>query len=335
MSPSPKFLLTRPIPDPGLPLLQDAGHVTVLEEPPNYNRLRDLCASGEYDVVLSQMSDTFDAALLAETRIKGVSNYAVGFNNIDIAEATARGILVANTPGVLTDATADIAMLLILSTARRAVEGDQMVREGRFHGWETDLLLGHDVTGKTLGLAGFGRIARATAKRALGFGMTVQFSPRPPGDREVSVEELGEFAGKVAQVPWPELVGSSDYLSLHLPLTKDTRHLIDADVLATMKPGAILINTARGPIVDEKALVDALRSGKLAAAGLDVYENEPKLAAGLADLPNTVLLPHIGSATVSVRAEMARLSALNAVAIAGGLKPAHLVNPEVWTGRAY
>jgi glyoxylate reductase len=228
---------------------------------------------------------------------------------------------------VLTDATADIAMLLILGTARRVVEADRLVRDGNFHGWEPELLLGRDVSGAVLGLAGFGRIARATARRALGFGMQVIFSPRPPGDRPVSDEELGEFAGKVRQVAWPVLVERSDFLSLHVPLNDNTRHLVDAQVLKRMKPDAILVNTARGPIVDEAALVEALRSGVIAGAGLDVFEDEPQLAAGLAALPNTVLLPHVGSATVRVRSEMARLSALNAIAIAEGRLPLHPVNP--------
>jgi glyoxylate reductase len=323
------FLVTTAIPEPGLRLLRDAGQVTVLAEPPDYGTLAALSASGDFDVVLTQLRDRMDAPLLAAARVRGVSNFAVGYNNIDVAAATRHGILVGNTPGVLTDATADIAMLLILGTARRVVEADRLVRDGRFHGWEPELLLGRDVSGAVLGLAGFGRIARATARRALGFGMEVLFAPRPPGDRHVSDVELGEFAGKVRQVPWNELVQRSDFLSLHVPLTDQTRHLVDGDVLQRMKLGAILINTARGPVVHEAALVEALRSGTIAGAGLDVFEDEPQLAPGLAALPNTVLLPHVGSATVPVRNEMARLSALNAVAIAEGRVPPHAVNPLV------
>jgi glyoxylate reductase len=320
------FLVTTAIPEPGLQILEDAGRVTVLPEPPGYEELAALCASGEFDVVLTQLRDIIDAPLLQKARVRGVSNYAVGYNNIDVDAATRAGILVGNTPGVLTDATADIAMLLILGTARRVVEADRLVRDGNFHGWEPELLLGRDVSGSVLGLAGFGRIARATAKRALGFGMEVLFSPRPPGDRPVSDEELGEFAGKVTQVPWTELVERSDFLSIHVPLNEQTRHLVDAEVLARMKPDAILINTARGPIVDEAALVTALKRGTIAGAGLDVFEDEPRLASGLAEQPNTVLLPHVGSATVAVRSEMARLSALNAVAMAEGRVPPHPVN---------
>ena len=209
------FLVTTAIPDPGLQLLSDAGTVTVLPTPPDYDTLAALCASGEYDVVLTQLRDVVDAPLLASARVKGVSNFAVGYNNIDVDAATRHGILVGNTPGVLTDATADIAMLLILGTARRVVEADRLVRDGNFHGWEPELLLGRDVSGAVLGLAGFGRIARAAARRALGFGMEVLFAPRPPGHRQVSDGELGEFAGKVQQVSWDQLVERSDFLSLH------------------------------------------------------------------------------------------------------------------------
>ncbi|MGW3276727.1 2-hydroxyacid dehydrogenase [Nocardia rhamnosiphila] len=309
-------------------LLEAAGSVTVAETRMSRAQLADACASGDYRVVVAQLRDEFDAELLDRAKITGISNFAVGYNNIDIAAATANSIVVGNTPGVLTDATADIALLLILAVARRCVEADTFVRSGEFHGWEPELLLGHDVSGRTLGLAGFGRIARATARRALAFGMTVVFSPRPPGDRVVSEEELGEFAGRVQQLPWPELVATSDYLSLHVPLNAGTRHLVDDSVLRSMKRSAILINTARGPIVDERALVTALRDGTIAGAGLDVYEDEPRLAPGLAELPNTVLLPHVGSATVPVRAEMARRCAENAVAMLRDELPPYPVNPQ-------
>lgn len=326
---NPHFLVTTPIPGPGLELLSEAGTVTVLPDPPSYEQLRELTSSGDFDVVLTQLRDAIDADLLTDAKVKGVSNYAVGYNNIDVDAATSHGIQVGNTPGVLTDATADIAFALLLGTARRIVEADQFVRAGKFHGWEPDMLLGKDITGATLGLAGFGRIARAVARRALGFGMEVIFAPRPPAHREVSQEELGEFAGKVTQVRWEELIERSDYLSLHVPLTEQTTHLVDTAVFERMKDSAILINTARGPVVEEAALVSALKNGTIAGAGLDVFEDEPALAPGLAQLPNTVLLPHIGSATVAVRAEMSRLSALNAIAMAHGKRPPHLVNPEV------
>ncbi|NIL77274.1 putative 2-hydroxyacid dehydrogenase [Rhodococcus sp. B10] len=296
--------------------------------------LVERCASGEYSVVVSQLRDRFDAELLETAEITGISNYAVGFDNIDVTAATARGITVGNTPGVLTDSTADIALLLMLATARRAVEADTLVRTGGFGGWAPEFMLGTDVSGRTLGLAGFGRIARATARRALGFGMQVKFCPRPPSDREVSDDELGEFAGRVDHVDWDELVTTSDFLSLHVPLNEATFHLVDTDVLSAMKNSAILINTARGPVVDEEALVVALREGTITGAGLDVYEREPLLAPGLADQPNAVLLPHVGSATVSVRSQMARLCAENAAAMVSGTLPPHPVNPEAWATRS-
>lgn len=325
-----RFLVTAPIPAAGLELLRDAGEVTVLQTSPDPASLRRLCASGDFDVLLTQLRDVIDAPLLNRAQLRGISNYAAGYNNIDVPAATRNNIMIANTPGVLTDATADIAMLLILGTARRVVEADRMVREGRFHGWEPELMLGSDVSGKVLGLAGFGRIARATAERALAFKMEIIFAPRPPAHREVSPAELGTLAGKVKQVKWDELVERSDFLSLHVPLSDQTRHLVDAAVLSRMKPSAVLINTARGPVVDEAALVHALQKESISGAGLDVYEDEPALAPGLAELSNTVLLPHIGSATIRVRDDMASLSARNALAMAAGEIPPHPVNPEAW-----
>jgi glyoxylate reductase len=324
-----RILVTTPIPDPGPSILEAAAAVDVMPLAPT--ELADACASGRWSVVVSQLGDRFDRALLSEAKIVGISNYAVGYDNIDVATATEFGITVANTPGVLTDSTADIALLLMLATARRAVEADAFVRAGSFDGWKPELMLGTDVSGRVLGLAGFGRIARATARRALAFGMTVNFCPRPPGDRPVTEAELGEFAGRVNHVSWGDIVTDSDFVSLHVPLAESTHHLVDAAALSAMKPSAILINTARGPVVDENALVAALRGGTIAAAGLDVYENEPRLAPGLADLPNTVLLPHVGSATVSVRSEMARLCATNAAAMATGSRPPHSVNPDAWS----
>ena len=325
------FLVTTALPEPGMTLLHQAGSVLLPDAPLTQSDLTEACQSGEFRVVVAQLGDTFDSALLERAAITGISNYAVGVNNIDVACATRRSIIVGNTPGVLTDATADIAMLLILGVARRCVEADQYLRAGKFTGWQPELLLGHDISGKTLGLAGFGRIARATARRAMAFGMDAAFCPRPPGDRHVDDDELGEFAGRVRHLNWPELVETSDFLSLHVPLTQGTRHLVNAEVLGRMRPTAILVNTARGPVVDERALVQALEGRAIAGAGLDVYEAEPQLAPGLADLPNTILLPHVGSATVAVRAEMARLCALNAVAMARGEVPPHPVNPEAWT----
>lgn len=328
----PRILVTESLPEPGMKLLHDAGAVTLLPEVPDAAALKALCASGDFDVLLARLGDSVDADLLEGAKLRGVSNFAVGFNNIDVAAATKQGILVSNTPGVLTDATADVAMLLMLGTARRVVEGDNFVRSGQFAGWNPGLMIGADVSGQVLGLAGFGRIGRATARRALAFGMDVVFSPRPSAERIVSAEELGEFAGKVTQLPWNEVVAKADFLSIHVPLNDQTRHLVDASVLAAMKPSAFLVNTSRGPVVDEAALVTALRDGVIAGAGLDVYENEPELAPGLADLPNTVLLPHIGSATDPVRGKMAVLAAKNAIAIGKGEMPEFAVNPDAFHG---
>ncbi|WP_308114613.1 D-glycerate dehydrogenase [Streptomyces sp. ISL-12] len=322
-----RFLVTTPIPEPGMSILRAAGDVEVPNQRLSAEELRLRCASGAFDVVVAQLTDVFDKAVLENATIKGISNYAVGYDNVDVRAATRRGIVVGNTPGVLTDATADIAMLLMLATARRCVEADGFLRAGGYQGWQPELLLGHDVSGATLGLVGFGRIARATAERALGFGMTVRYTVRGgalPADR------LGHLAGRVQYADWDDLVRTSDFLSLHVPLTAETHHLVDARILRAMKPTACLINTSRGPVVDETALVAALRAGEIAGAGLDVYEDEPALADGLAELPNTTLLPHIGSATRSVRSTMAALCAENAVAMARGQMPPHAVNPEAW-----
>lgn len=327
---TPTFLVTTPLPAPGMELLAEAGRVLSPAEPMSREELHRECASGRVDVLVSQLVDPVDAPLLAAATLQGVSNYAAGYNNIDVAAATARSIMVANTPDILTRATADLTLLLILGTARRVVESDQFLRSGAFTGWQPDLLLGHDVSGRTLGLAGFGRIGRAVAQRALAFEMKVRFCPRPPGGRPVDPEEYSGLSGDIAPASWEEVVSTSDYLSLHVPLTEQTRHLVNADVMERMKDSAILINTARGPVVDEAALVHALGTGQIAAAGLDVYEHEPALAPGLAELPNTVLLPHLGSATETVRADMARVCARNAVAMARGELPAHPVNPDAW-----
>jgi glyoxylate reductase len=248
---------------------------------------------------------------------------AVGFNNIDVAAASRLGILVTNTPGVLTEATADLTWALILGVARRVVEGDQEMRSGRFPGWGPMYLLGGDVTGQTLGLIGPGRIATAVARRAVGFEMPLLYHGRRPSPE---LDALGARG-----VPLDQLLAESDFVSLHVPLAPETRHLIDARALSQMKPTAYLINTARGPVVDEAALVAALKAGQIAGAGLDVYEDEPTMAVGLADCPNALLLPHLGSATHATRAAMSRIAAENLVAALQGRRPPNLVNPEVWS----
>ncbi|WIK81921.1 2-hydroxyacid dehydrogenase [Micrococcus lylae] len=327
MTDSARFLTMIDLPESGLALLREAGEVTHGKDVGGNAALPELAASGDYDVIVCALDQTFDAATLERAQLKGIANYAVGYNNIDVDAATAAGIRVGNTPDVLTAATADIALLLILGVTRRAYEGERMMRAGQFTGWAPDLLVGKDVAGATLGLAGFGRIGRAVAERALAVGMQVVFAPRPPAHREVSAAELGDLAGRVEQVRWEEMVERADILSLHVPLTEDTRHLVDADVLARMKRGSVLINTARGPVVDESALVEALRSGHLFGAGLDVFEDEPAMAAGLAELDNVMVLPHLGSATRNTRDEMAVLTARNAIAMATGGDIPACVNP--------
>lgn len=323
---TPRFLVTREIPEPGPSILEEAGDVDV-RDGMSAEELREAVTSGHYDVVVSQVSDKFDAELLGQAKLKGIANYAVGYNNIDVAAAAEHGIAVGNTPDVLNDATANTAMLLLLGAARRAHEASEYLRSGQFTGIGPNLLVGQDITGATLGIAGMGRIGKAVAHRALGFGMKVIFTQRPPEDREVSDEELGDLTGRVTQVPWDELLETSDYVSLHVPLTDDTTHLIDVEALGRMKSTAVLVNTARGPVVDEDALVRALRDGEIFAAGLDVFENEPKLADGLDELPNAVLLPHVGSAEVGSRSGMARKAAENAVAMATGETPPYEVKP--------
>ncbi len=261
----------------------------------------------------------FDRAPL----LRLVSNYAVGYNNVDVAEATRRGILVTNTPDVLTETTADLTWALLLAAARRVVEGDRFVRAGRFQGWAPSLFLGRDVHHRTLGLVGFGRIGRAVARRAQGFGMRVLFYDPAAGAPEGLTAEPASFDALLAE---------SDFLSIHCPLTPQTRHLVDESALRAMKPTAVLVNTARGPVVDEAALVRALREGWIAAAGLDVYEREPELADGLAELSNVVLTPHVGSASHETRQAMARLAVEAVLDLAAGRRPAHPVNPEVLEG---
>ena len=253
------------------------------------------------DALLCLLTDRIDAEFLAKAKqLRIVANMAVGTDNVDLAAARARGIAVSNTPDVLTDATADLAFALLLGAARRIAWADRYVRGGGFVGWRPDVGIGLDVTGRTLGVVGYGRIGRAVAERARGFRMDVIWHGRGGG---VSLDELLE---------------RSDFVSLHVPLTDQTRHLIGERELRRMRPHALLVNTARGPIVDEAALVRALREGWIAGAGLDVFEREPRLSPGLADLPQVVLAPHLGSATTATRARMAEVAAENIVAALHG-----------------
>lgn len=260
----------------------------------------------------------------AGNKLRGIANYAVGFNNIEVAEATKRGLPVTNTPGVLTETTADFAWTLLMATARRVVEADKFTREGKYDGWAPMLFLGADIHGKTLGLIGLGRIGSAVARRASGFDMKVLYFD----ERRLSPEEeakLGvEFATK------EQILKEADFISLHVPLLPSTRHLISEKELNMMKKTAILINTARGPVVDEVALVKALKDGVIAGAGIDVFENEPELAEGFKDCYNAVIPPHIASASVETRTKMATMAASNLVQMLKGEVPTNIVNPEVY-----
>lgn len=272
--------------------------------------------------VLTQLVDRVDDELLdaAGPGLELIANYAVGLDNVDVAACTRRGVLVSNTPGVLTEATADLTWALILAVARRVVEGDRLMRSGGYPGWSPTFLLGSDVSGKTLGVIGLGRIGAAVARRARAFHMRVLYAgPRP----KAHAAEVG-----AEHVPLERLLAESDFVSLHCPLRPDTRHLIDERRLRAMKPTAFLINTSRGPLVDEPALVRALMGGWIAGAGLDVTEREPEFEPALAMLDNVVLLPHVGSATREVRTAMGDLAVDNVLDLLAGRRPRTCVNPE-------
>jgi glyoxylate reductase len=264
--------------------------------------------------------DIIDAA----PRLRVVSNIAVGYDNIDIEACNRRHILVTNTADVLTEATADLAFALLLAAGRRVAEGDRFVRGGNWKQWEWNCLWGTEVHGKTLGLYGFGRIAQATARRARGFSMRILYHVRHQLSPSIEHEFAAEFVDREA------LLRRSDFLSLHVPLTPETRHVIGAPELALMKPSAFVINSARGPIVDEEALVQALQSGRLAGAGLDVFEDEPRVHPALIAMDNATLSPHVGSATAETRLRMALLASENLLPALHGQRPPNLVNPEAW-----
>ena len=276
------------------------------------------------DALICLPRDPIDAALLdAAPRLRIVANTAVGTDNVDLAAASRLGILVTNTPDVLTEATADFAFTLLLAAARRLGEGERLVRAGQWRGWALDLLLGVDVAGATLGIIGLGRIGRAVARRAAGFGMKIVHA----GGR------MDADTPPARELPLADLLATSDFVSIHVPLTAATRNLIDAAALARMKPTAVLVNTARGPIVDEEALAEALAGGRLFAAGLDVFAAEPRIHPRLAACDRAVLAPHLGSATTSVRTQMATMSAAAVRSVLADQRPAHLVDPAVWASR--
>lgn len=312
-----RVLITRRVPPPAPDQLAAAGFDVLMldsDEPVSRTRLLELahgCAA-----ILSNFADRIDAELLdaAGPSLRIVANLAVGFDNIDRAACRSRGVAATNTPGVLTDATADLTWALILATARRVGEGERMVRSGRWNGWTPTQLLGLELAGATLGIVGAGRIGTAVGLRSAGFRMNVRYShPRDNPDLEQAV--------RARRCDLDELLAQSDVVSLHVPLRAETHHLLDAGRLARMKSSAILVNTARGPIIDEAALLAALREGRIAGAGLDVYENEPRLTPGLIELENVVLLPHLGSATEATRRRMSAMAAANILAVLRGDPP--------------
>ena len=312
----PKIVITGRVPQPAVDLLTPTADVWM-----NTDDLlsRDdlLTRVAGADAILSLLTAKVDAELLAAAgaQLKVVANVAVGFNNIDVPACRAAGVTATNTPGVLTDATADIAMALVLMATRGLGSSERVVRSGTPWKWGMFEFLGVAIQGSRLGVVGMGQIGIALARRAKAHGMTIAYSNRSEADPAV-VKELG-----AVRVSMDELLATSDVVSLHCPYGPETHHLIDAAALAKMKTTAFLINTARGPVVDEAALVVALRDGAIAGAGLDVYEREPELEAGLVDLDNVVLLPHVGSATIETRTAMATLAARNALAVLSGQPP--------------
>jgi glyoxylate reductase len=303
--------VTRLLPDPVMAVIRERYRLLAepTDQPLSLEAHRECFAQAE--AVICTLADRIDSALLSNApHLKIVANYAVGYNNIDLAAAHRHGIIVTNTPDVLTDATADLTWALLLAVARRVVEGDRWLRAGNWPGWAPTQMLGQDLSGKTLGIVGMGRIGQAVAQRAQGFRMAVVYASRQP------VTAPAGFSWSRQSLD--EVLGQSDFLSLHVPLTEITRHLIGPHALAMMKPTSILINTSRGPVIDESAMVSALQAGRIAGAGLDVYEHEPAVHPGLAALPNVVLLPHLGSATQETRIRMGQVCLDNIAAVLSG-----------------
>lgn len=317
--PKANILVTRLIPEAALRRLEEVFALNLHKANTAMPRAELLARLSDADALLCLLTDAIDReALDAAPRLKCVSNLAVGYNNIDLDYATQKGIAVCNTPGVLTETTADLTWALILACARRIPESDRLVRSGGFTGWEPLLMLGNDVYGKTLGIIGLGRIGLAVARRSEGFGMRVMYhDPR--------VDPVNVPAA-YASVSLHHLCREADFISVHVPLLPESRHLLGPEEFALMKPSAVLVNSSRGPVLDETALINALREGRIFAVGLDVYEYEPRIPPELLELENVVLLPHIGSASHETRAKMALLAAENAIAVIEGCVPPSQVN---------
>ena len=323
MSKKFKVLITREIPSNAYEILSKKCELEIFNknEPISRSALKDLIR--DKDGVICLLSEEIDKEIIdLGKNLRVISSYAVGYNNIDVEYATKKGIAVTNTPGILTDATADLTWALLLGIVRRISEGDRMIRSTGFKGWGPLLLLGGDLYGKTLGIVGAGRIGAAVVKRSIGWNMKILYF-----DRNINSELERECNAKKADLD--TLVSESDFVSLHLPLSEETHHLFNRKILRQMKPSAFLVNTARGPIVEENVLIQALREKWIAGAGLDVYEFEPEVSEELLKLENVLLLPHIGSATKFTREEMARIAAQNLLAVLEGNQPIAVVNPEV------
>jgi glyoxylate reductase len=312
-----RIVVTRRIPEPAIELLEGAGDVWVSphDRPLATDELHAAVAGA--DGVVTLLHDRVDDAFLdaAGSRLRIVANAAVGYDNIDVRACSRRGVVVSNTPGVLTEATADIAFALILMATRRLGEGERLIRARTPWSWSMFFMLGSGIQGRTLGVVGLGKIGLATARRARAFGMEIAYAGRRRAPAEIETELAARF------LPLEELLAQADVVSLHCPLSAETHHLIDAKALGRMKPSAYLVNTTRGPVVDEAALAEALRAGTIAGAGLDVFEREPEVHEALLGLESVVLIPHLGSATVETRTAMGVLAARNVVAVVGGDAP--------------
>jgi glyoxylate reductase len=321
-------LVTRPIMDSPLARLQDRCDVTVHENEFGIPRDELLQVVAGRDALVTMLTEKVDAELLAAAgpQLRIVANHAVGFDNVNIADCTAAGVLATNTPDVLTETTADTAFSLLLAAARRVGEGERFLRARTPWIWGPLMMLGQDVHHKVMGVVGFGRIGQAVARRANGFGMTVLYSDAIQLPAEVEAETGAE------RVHLEDLLERADFISIHTNLTEETRHLFSHEQFKRMKPTAVVVNTSRGPVVDEAALADALASGEIFAAGLDVFEQEPAVNEKLLGLENAVVIPHLGSATVDTRNAMGHVVVDNVFAALDGTKPPTLLNPEAFTG---
>jgi len=325
----PRVLVTKRIYPEAVEYLKEHAEVDYAASDEGLSAEQLLERARGQQAVISQLTDKFPAAVIdALEGVEIIANVAVGFDNIDLAAATRKEILVTNTPDVLTETTADFAFALLLATARRVVEAHQFLHSGQWRKWSIDLLVGHDVHHRTLGIFGMGRIGQGVARRARGFSMRILYHDMVRAAAEIESDLQLEFVSK------EQLLREADFISLHVPLLDSTRHLIGNAELKQMKKSAIMVNTARGPVVDEAELAKALDGAWIAGAGLDVFEQEPQVNPELLKLENVVLAPHIASASIDTRREMSMLAARNAVAALEGRRPATLLNPEAWAARS-